>query len=66
MPGSCIPPIRFVTCVSDAVTREAEAAAWEQASGAAVAAAEDRRRDLESYEARTRKVGAAHAGLHIS
>jgi hypothetical protein len=37
--------------------REAEAAAREQASGAAVAAAEDRGRELESYEARTRKVG---------
>jgi hypothetical protein len=49
-----------------AINREAEAAAREQASGAAVAAAEDRRRDLESYEARTRKVGTAHASLHIS
>jgi hypothetical protein len=55
-----------VICVFDAVTREAEAAAREQASGAAVAAAEDRRRELERYEARTRKVGAAHTGLHIS
>lgn len=47
----------FFSSVCD---RESEAAVREQVSGAAVAAAEDRRRDLESWEARTRKVGQGH------
>lgn len=40
--------------------REAEAIAREQASMAAVAGAEDRRRELEAWESRTRKVRQAH------
>lgn len=48
-------------CCVAVLGREAEAAAREQASLAAAAAAEDRRRELEGWESRTRKVGAVHA-----